>query len=419
MNHYVSKPVYFFIIIILCTCSSPLAQLNLLGEIKTSKETRPGFNTKYFVDKYKYEYSESDSLDKATEKVEDETSLVIGGALRLNYAWQDYNEQRKDRFGDFGLELFRIDVNGKYDQLFLSVQYRWYATFEAIHHGYFGFRFTPEFEFQLGIHQVPFGILPYASHSFWFDATYYLGFEDDYDAGLKFIYRPGAWDFQAAFYKNSEYIDASRTARYSFDLVTSEEQTNQEINQFNFRIARILKPIPDLKIDVGASIEFGQIYNQTTRDKGSRFAYALHSDLYYKSWNFQLQWVNYEFKPKNPQGVDPRTVQLAAFQFPFLIAAKGDVININFAKGFELGWLLLDNIKFYLDASKVFTSKTYGHNSTQIVIGSLLVKKGLFTYVDYIFGQNMWFSGGPGIGLEAPDSNKWLSRLNINFGFYF
>ena len=117
--------------------------------------------------------------------------------------------------------------------------------------------------------------------------------------------------------------------------------------------------------------------------------------------------------------MDPTTVQLGAFQFPFLIAAKGNVININFAKDFELGWFLLDNIKFYLDASKVFPSKTYGHNSTQIVIGSLLVKKGLYTYVDYIIGQNMWFVGGSGIGLEAPDSNKWFSRLNINFGFYF
>ena len=84
-----------------------------------------------------------------------------------------------------------------------------------------------------------------------------------------------------------------------------------------------------------------------------------------------------------------------------------------------MNWFLIDNAKFYVDFSKVFTNKVYGHNSTQIVIGSLLVKKGLYTYIDYIIGQNMWFSGGPGVGLEHPNSKEWFSRLNINFGFYF
>jgi hypothetical protein len=396
-----------------------LCQSNLNHDFHNQVEPEKDKYSQIMFTNYNNIYRVSDTTNTEADTVDDNTYLIIGGAVRINYFWQDYNEQRKDRNGDFGFELFRIDVNGKYDQLFLSIQYRWYAYFEAVHHAYFGYKFSPDVEFQIGIHRVPFGILPYGSHSFWFDAIYYLGFEDDYDTGFKLIYKPGEWDFQAAFYKNTEYIDASRTERYSFDLVTAEEQTNEEINQFNFRIARIINPVPDLKIDVGGSMEYGQIYNQTTRNKGSRFAYALHSDLYYRSWNFQFQWTHYEFVPKNPEGVDPRTVQLAAFQFPFLIAAKGDVITLNFAKDFELGWLLLDKVKCYIDFSKVIPNKIYGDNSTQIVVGSTLIKKGLYTYVDFIFGQNMWFAGGPGVGLESPDSNKWYSRLNINFGFYF
>ena len=144
------------------------------------------------------------------------SSLSIGGAIRLDYVWQDYNDQGKDKVGDFGFELFRLDVDGSYGDLDLSAQYRWYADFEAIHHAYFGYHLTPEWEAQLGIHQVPFGILPYASHSFWFGATYYLGFEDDYDTGLKILYNEGPWDLQMAFYKNSEYKDSARANRYSF-----------------------------------------------------------------------------------------------------------------------------------------------------------------------------------------------------------
>lgn len=104
-----------------------------------------------------------------------EPVLTIGGAVRLNYNWREFSEPDKDKVGDFGFELFRLDVNGEYGDLTLSAQYRWYAPFEAVHHAYVGYQLSPEWEAQLGIHQVPFGILPYASHSFWFGATYLLG----------------------------------------------------------------------------------------------------------------------------------------------------------------------------------------------------------------------------------------------------
>ena len=177
---------------------------------------------------------------------------------------------------------------------------------------------------------------------------------------------------------------------------------------------------PCLTMNLGASVQGGQIYNHTTRRMGDRFAYAFHSDLNYGDWNFQLQWIDYVFRPDNPPDVDPSTVQLAAFRFPFLIAAHGQVATINLAKTFLLGWPLLDSAKFYSDFSKVFPDGNGTHDSTQIVIGCLLVtKEHLYTYVDWVFGDNMWFIGGPGVGLGQPGSDEWQSRLNVNLGFYF
>ena len=46
---------------------------------------------------------------------------------------------------------------------------------------------------QVGVHQVPFGILPWASHNFYFQLPYYLGLEDDYDLGVKHILKQGEW----------------------------------------------------------------------------------------------------------------------------------------------------------------------------------------------------------------------------------
>ncbi|QDS99162.1 hypothetical protein [Adhaeretor mobilis] len=349
-----------------------------------------------------------------------ESSLSIGGAIRLNYGWRDYSEQDSDKVGDFGFELFRLDADAEYGDLGMSVQYRWYGPFEAVHHAYFSYELSPEWEAQFGIHQVPFGILPYASHSFWFNATYYLGFEDDYDTGLKFLYDSGPWDMQLAFYKNPEYIDSSRAGRYSFDLVTSDQQANEETNQFNARLAYDWELGCGVTNNLGVSVEGGQIYNTITEKMGDRFAYALHDNLTYGDWNFQLQWINYQYHPENPPGVDTDTIQVAAFQFPFLIATDADVATINLARTFSVDFRLIDTITCYSDFSKVYPSTPDSHSSTQLVLGCLLAaQERLFVYVDWIAGQNMWFAGGPGVGLNRPESGEWQSRLNINFGLYF
>lgn len=354
-----------------------------------------------------------------SDSVKNIPELNIGGALRLNYSYKDYDDQNKDRLGDFGFELFRLDADITYKDIFLLVEFRWYSDFNAIRRGYFGYRVTDQTSFQIGIHQVPFGMIPYASHSFWFNATYYLGFEDDYDAGIKIIHDNQQWNLQAAFYKNPEYTDSERYGRYSFDLVTDEIQTNEEINQFNLRAVYKWRLNDHFLMNVGASAETGQIYNKTTEKKGSRHAIALHSNMFYKKWNFQLQWINYEFNPENPEGLSDKTVQFGAFMFPFLVSSKANVYSLNVAKQIDINGKYLDHIKLYLNTSMVEPKIDFGSSSKQIVIGTTLIKRGLYAYFDCIFGQNMWFSGGPGIGLSHPEDQNWNSRLNINLGYYF
>lgn len=345
--------------------------------------------------------------------------IDIGGALRLNYSYRNYDQQNMDRLGDFEFELFRLNADIDYKDIFFSVEYRWYGNFNAIHHGYFGYHLTDRSSIQIGVHQVPFGILPYASNSFWFNATYYLGFEDDYDTGIKFIYDDATWNIQGAFYKNPEYIDSERYGRYSFDLVTDDIQTNQEINQFNLRSVYKWTINENLIMKLGASIEAGQIYNKTTEKKGKRHAFALHNNLFYKNWNLHFQWIEYEFNPKNPDGLSDETVQFGAFMFPFLVNSKANVYSFNISNTIQINGKYLDKIKLYANTSMVDPKKGYGSNSKQIVLGTTLIRRGLYAYFDYIFGQNMWFSGGPGIGLEHPEDQDWNSRLNINFGYYF
>jgi len=365
-------------------------------------------------------YSQQALLKNIQLSEKDTVRLKIGGAIRLNYAWQDYNDQRKDKIGDFGFELFRLDVNIDYNDIFLSAEQRWYEEFYCIHHAYFGYHINKHTDVQIGVNQVPFGIAPYAAHSFWFNTTYYLGFEDDYDAGIKIIYNTSLWNIQAAFYKNSEYANSTNYNRYSFDLVTDDIQANEEINQLNLRGFYKWNIKNSLKMNIGSSLEFGELYNQITTRKGTRHAYSLHNDVVYKKhWSIHLQWINYNFSPKNPIGITTKRVQFGAFQFPFMVSAKANIYTFNIAKEIFIKNKYIDAIKFYSNFSVVSPKKEYGSDSKQLVLGTRIKKRSLYSHFDFIAGQNMWFSGGPGIGLQHQNDEDWHSRINVNLGYYF
>ena len=348
-----------------------------------------------------------------------EDNIELGGAVRLNYAWRDYDEQNKDRLGDFELELIRINARGTVGDVMLNAEWRQYNNFQAIHHAWVGYRFNEGLHMELGITQVPFGILPFASHSFWFGGTYYMGLEDDYDTGVKVVQEAGDWTFHYGFFKNPEYADDSRTERYSFDLVTGGEQQNAETNQFNFRAARLLRHDEDSSTELGLSLQGGQIYNETTTRDGDRWAVAAHMNGNYGPWNLHLQGIRYEYNPRNPDGVSRDFVQLGAFEFPFLAAAKGNILSANLARAFDVAWGPVTGLNCYNNFTYIDPDVDNSAESIQNVTGCSVSAGGVFAYFDWIAGRNMWFSGGDGIGLDGASAGRWRSRLNINIGYYF
>ena len=72
------------------------------------------------------------------------------------------------------------------ENLIFSGQYRLYGYTRTIHHAWFGYRWDDGNQVELGVTQVPFGLLPFATHSFWFGLGYYVGVEDDYER-LEFL----------------------------------------------------------------------------------------------------------------------------------------------------------------------------------------------------------------------------------------
>ncbi len=263
----------------------------------------------------KKEVGELRAAQKQAPKKE-EKGIHIGGALRVNYSYLDWDPGSHERGGDFAFDTFRLNLDGELGKILLSAEYRFYPEygFNTIHHGWMGYNFTDNLQGQIGVSKVPFGILPFASHSFWFSGAYYVGLEDDYDLGIKSIYKRGPWNLQLAFYKNGELGDAGNAGRYSVDVINNADggyagafaDGNEETNQFNARLAYTFEHGDFGSTEVGISGMWGQLYNTQTKDSGDHWAGCVHLNGNYGRWNLQLEGIGYGYNPE-----DPATVTLA------------------------------------------------------------------------------------------------------------
>ena len=151
------------------------------------------------------------------------SNLKIGGAVRVNYSYKEYDEQSKGTLGNLEFELFRLKVSSEIGQFKLFAQYRWYSEFSMPEYAYISYELTDKSEFQLGLNKVPYGILPYSSFGYWESILYHIGLEDDNDLGLKYSYDDQLWQIDLGCYKKAE-LNSDNHARYSFDVVTDAEK---------------------------------------------------------------------------------------------------------------------------------------------------------------------------------------------------
>ena len=375
----------------------------------------------------KTEIAEIQSGKKAPADKE-KKGIHIGGALRVNYSYLDWDEGDHDRGGDFTFDTFRLNLDGELGNVLLSAEYRFYPEygFHTIHHGWMGYNFTDNLQAQLGVSRVPFGILPYASHSYWFSGAYYVGLEDDYDLGLKTIYTHGPWNLQLAFYKNAELGDASNAKRYSVDVNSSADggyagafaDGNEETNQVNARVAYTFDHGDFGSTEVGLSGEWGQLYNTNTKDTGDHWAGCVHLNGNYGRWNVQLEGIEYGYNPEDPATADDDIITMGAYSYSWGVPAKAMIGNANVAYGLPVHWGPISKLTFYTDNTVIEPDQDRFPTIWQNVVGMLVAAGPVYTYVDLISGKNMIFMGGDMVGGSGASSGR-NTRLNINFGYYF
>ena len=361
-------------------------------------------------------------LPLSAQERKERPQFKLGGALRFNYNFSDWNSGHRDRGGDLGYDVFMLRPTASYKGFLLDADCRFYSTAFGgfmLKYGWIGYRLSEKNHLEIGLTKVPFGLQPGSGNNFFLQISYYVGLEDDADMGVKFVHSDEHWKYALAFFKNADELlfganSETSDDRYGYDVAGR----NKEINQLNAQL--IYKYGNQVEHQVGCSAEFGQLYNIDTRSNGSHFAFALHYMFDWHRLNFKAQVSTYAMYPKNAPGEDRNLVVMTAYGAPYLVAAKANIYTLSISHTFPIGWKWLGNIMMYHDFGIIQKWHTDFNNSFQNVYGFLLNMGPVQTYIDYAMGKHQAWIGpdrdafGPGIG-----SNSWHARFNINIGYYF
>jgi len=380
---------------------------------------------------------------------EEEPSLHVGGAVRFNLLLNSYESDINAQDGQFTLDTWRI--NAVYDNpngIGLNFEYRFYPTFGThfIKQGWLQYDFSESVQGQLGITQVPFGNLQYNSHNWWFSLPYYVGLEDDHDMGLKLTKSTENWQWDFAYFFQAEpegpvggngSFGTGGSGRYSYDVIPNGNTSLTERNQFNVRGAYQLG-----NSEVGASVQYGQLYNSVQDDFSGQYALALHADLNSGNFNIKPQFLYYSMDAINDAGNDVSTVAMGAYGIPYQVSTEAWIGTLGIAYSHDVDWGPITNLNFYNDFS--YMQNTIGEGETLLadgttltldenfqstimnITGFLLSAGPVFTYFDIAQGVNQpWLTDNFGVGVGPGHEDLGIGdsdyniRFNINIGFYF
>lgn len=347
-----------------------------------------------------------------------EDYVKIGGALRFNLLDKSWNDDATDP--QIAWDTWRLNVDARAMGIDMSFEYRFYPADDThfIHHGWFGYGLTDNLYMKLGVSQVPFGITKYASHSWWFQIPYYVGLEDDYDAGIKFDYTGiEKLTLNVAYYRQMEPQGASNeSARYSYDIVSSNGASIKEFNQFNLRAAYQLTE----GIEIGVSGQIGQDYNSVLDDSETSTAFAAHVVGNWNNFNFKGEYISYNYAAKDDSGNDLDQVVMGAYGYTYNVASKANIIVAGLAYSIDVDWGPISNIQPYIDYSRIDKAAAGFEPTEHLVPGFLVTAGSIYAYFDYAMGKNNAWLGSWTNGLAAGTADaEWESRFNINVGYYF
>ena len=390
--------------------------------------------------------------------------VKIGGALGFNYAYGDYSgsHRRGEDLGDVDLDIFRLNADLASNNFIGRVEYRYYDTYSMMHTAWLGYKSDQFGTIKAGIVRVPFGPGPYGvSTSWFFDQHFYIGLSDDMDLGIRWTNSYGDLTIDLAYYfqDEGEWDGASRdSSRYSYDLVTWDEQTYyegekvvdadgetsvksegdvnygagengfEEDGQINLRMIYSTESFGDL----GASFQYGWLKGKNIDDHGAdHYAVSAHAENSFGDFTLlsQISYYKFDITDDTPWGTGD-LIPMGAYDFAWLVASEGWIpaVSLRYHGIDTSGIPWINSIMPYIEWSTILKEESDFNDSNLWSLGALLDWGNLYIYAELGISDGSYYVGNKGddygsiygVGdFGANGNDRWNQRFNINARYYF
>lgn len=359
-------------------------------------------------------------------------AIQVGGFIRGNYRDEHWES---DNNGKVLFDNARLNIKGKYNQLYLDTSYAFQDDHKrSIEHAFVGYKPNENNDIQTGIIYKPFAIYPFPEHAWTFQIPFFLGFADSAAPGISWKNITQDYDVTMAYMPimssgNIRYApEAGSADDLDFVLPNQQQYLNEKKNQVNIRLAKKFDTEFG-KQEVGVSGAYSQLHNKTTDKDGHYSAIGLHALNNYQKWDFQTSAIRYQYNAKNPVGVDNDRIlmQSNGLTPAYFVAAEGTIgmFNVGYTQPVTTKYLPnLKSVKFYNDYSILWKEKSDWADSQMDTFGVQFNAMPFLIWVDGSFGKNVNALGGAknSTGYTSANSdysNEWKFRWNINIGYNF
>jgi hypothetical protein len=362
-------------------------------------------------------------------------NLDLGGAIRARV-----DDDATRGIHKIGIDTLMLSANYASDSWLGAARYRFYGKdypyqytrhFGDIHfaeYAWIGYRFDSTQQLQVGLNQVPFGLLRLYSDTFLETLAFPMGLEDLDELGAKYIKDMGDWNVQAGYYARPAWPGrgTSRGSTYSAVVTPADPSVvggsdNIERKLFAGRLAKKVQAA-GWQGEAGVSLITSTLYNRDTHRNGRRNAWALHYMGQRGPWGVKLQYTRQLMSPKNPDGAN-RTITMGGYDGTYNMATRGHLYladaSYTVAGSYLGGWIT--DVQPYLSYGLYDKAEPHFRNTQRWIAGTAFSLKFLSVYVEWQEGRNDPFLGGGSYaqGLAAGGTDSWRGQLYMNVGWYF
>lgn len=359
--------------------------------------------------------------------------LKVGGVVRFNHRYESWPESKNRGFGKTDFDIFRLDITGKYDDVYLNSSFLLQDhEYTSIEKAYIGYKFNANNSLEAGFVYKPFAIYPYPQNGWTYHLPFFLGYGNNVAPGLNWNYNDKDWDLKLGYYPtmletNMRYSPESGSYDELNNTFPSQKAyQNEKRNQVNTRVVKKFDTMVGQQ-ELGLSGAISQLHNKTTDKDGQYYAVGVHANTNINRWNIQGSVIDYKYDAKNPEGVsnDITLMGTNGLTPSYFIASEGVISSLNVAYTLPVKDMgKLKAIKFYNDFSYLDKERSDWSASQMNTTGMMFIASPFLVWADYTWGKNSNIIGGSTnstgyTSTTSQNSDKWLYRVNLNFGFKF